>query len=128
MSKEKNKYDVANAKLFQKINLVWVVIFVLFIIFIIQPFKDKTPYWNQQRLKSEYVGKVSRKYIDKDNHSTSTLELENQKGSLTFYHFLNYYQLIEVGDSISKTENDSIFYIIKKDTIITFKFLVQEKI
>ncbi|WP_117880359.1 hypothetical protein [Aureibaculum luteum] len=65
----------------------------------------------------EWNGKIVDKYLDKENHGYLTISIKNQKGIYIIqdeilYEFNNY-ELIEIGDSISKTKGELIAHLYK---------------
>ena len=58
----------------------------------------------------EWNGKIVDKYLDKENHAYQTISIENEKGIFKIQDGIlsefNNYELIEIGDSISKTKGE----------------------
>ncbi len=65
--------------------------------------------------KDEYYSKVTKKYIDTKNHNDPIIVLSSGK-KISLYG--QQYDLINVGDSLSKKKNTGILEVYKKDTII----------
>lgn len=63
----------------------------------------------------EYCGKVTQKIIDKQNHNTPIIVLSTDK-KISLYG--NQWDLISIGDSISKKLNTTIIEVFKKDTLL----------
>lgn len=62
----------------------------------------------------EYYGIVNLKFIDSENHNSPTIVLSNGK-HLTFYD--QQFDIIEIGDSLSKKLKTTIVKVFKKNTI-----------
>ena len=96
---------------------------VIIIIFLAQPWKDKTERFNEIVLKGSGSGIVLEKYLDKTSHLDLTFKLNSGRNFIwpgTFDYKEELSNLIEVGDSISKKENSYIFELHKIDTVYSF--------
>ena len=67
-------------------------------------------------MEENFQGEIIHKYIDYDNHAYSIIVLKNSE-EIALSSNLD--RIVEIGDSISKTKNDSLYWVYKKsDTII----------
>ena len=70
-------------------------------------------------LDKKYEGVILEKFIDYDNHAMRTIILNN--GNRTSVNS-DFYTKINIGDSISKKEGDSIIWLYKNKDILTFDY------
>ena len=79
--------------------------------------------FKNDKMKEKYFHSViSNKFIDKRQSSSKVYELSNnQVFSLANSFFSDFYEKVEIGDSISKKKGDLHLEIHKKDTIILYK-------
>lgn len=66
--------------------------------------------------QDEYYGKVNEKFIDTKNHNTPIVRLLPKK-EISLYG--QQWELIDVGDSISKRLNTTVIQVFKRDKVIT---------
>ncbi|SCY98292.1 hypothetical protein [Flavobacterium caeni] len=91
---------------------------LIFVGFIWLANRDKTAGFDKviETIKrDQYYGIVSDKFIDKENHNTPVLKLSHGK-KISLYG--QQYDLIEIGDSLSKQVNNATIQVYKSDTII----------
>ena len=62
----------------------------------------------------EFHGTIKRKHIKVNDHGARILDLGNQIESINW----ELYELIEIGDSISKTKGDPIIKLYKKNGMV----------
>jgi len=70
-------------------------------------------------LDKKYEGVILEKFIDYDNHAMRTIILNN--GSRASINS-DFYTKINIGDSISKKEGDSIIWLYKNKDTLTFDY------
>lgn len=131
MGKSRNKkrdFEKENEKIFQWISGIFTLIgLTLFLIFV-QPWRGRGCYLNENSIfEKEFKGKVIEKFIDYPNHATESVRfINNQKiGLLRGEYFDN----IEIGDSIHKVKNSFKLEIHKKDDLVemTYKLPCKEE-
>ena len=88
---------------------------ILTILFVHTAFTQMSEFMNRDECEyqeyfrnREWNGKIVDKYLDKENHAYQTISIENEKGIFKIQDAIlsefNNYELIEIGDSISKTK------------------------
>lgn len=91
---------------------------LVFMIFIWIANRDNVPGFDKMtelKKRDQYYGIVSEKFIDKENHNTPVIKLSNGK-KISLYG--QQYDLISIGDSLSKKVNTAKIQVYKSDTII----------
>lgn len=120
------EFEFSNKILEYALRIVGILAFASFIVFIVW-FRPNADEMNRSFLKDvtnlSFQGKVDSMYQDKPNHNADMLILEH--GGV--YGFpREWKRYIEVGDSLSKKQNESILKIRKKNgkvIIIDYKEL-----
>ena len=94
-----------------------IVLLVLIFIFIMKS-NDNNGWDNVIKVieQDQYYGKVDKKFIDTQNHNTPIIRLLPEK-EISLYG--QQWELIDVGDSISKKLNTTVIEEFKKDKVIT---------
>ena len=88
---------------------------ILTILFAYSAFTQMSEFMNRSECEyreyfknREWNGKIVDKYLDKENHAYQTISIENENGGFKIQDGIlsefNNYELIEIGDSISKTK------------------------
>lgn len=65
-------------------------------------------FWLEHHLKSKYSGVIASKYLNKNNHMANTVKFESGK---TTTHFHDYFDELEIGDSLVKDIHSVYLYI-----------------
>ena len=105
-----------NQKIFTYTAIIFGLIAFFFIINV-----DENESWEKviKNIENdEYNGIVTRKFIDKENHNTSIVVLNNGK-KITFWKD---WHLVNIGDSISKRKHTANLEIFKSSEIIKIDF------
>ena len=90
---------------------------ILTILFVYAAFTQMSEFMNRDECeyqeyfkKREWNGKIVDKYLDKENHAYQTISIENEKGIFKIQDGVlsefNNYELIQIGDSISKNKGE----------------------
>jgi hypothetical protein len=68
-------------------------------------------------MNREWNGKIIEKYLDKENHAYQTLKIKNENGIYIIQDGIlsefDNYELIKIGDSISKIKGELIIHLYK---------------
>lgn len=123
MTKKKRDFEKENDRMFGWARgIVFVIILILFLQN--EPWRDRGCYLNEYSIfERSFSGKVIRKYIDYRYSATPTLTLT--PNSKTPIMKGEYYEKIEVGDSVSKMPNSFLLEIHKLDTVIYCEYKYQ---
>ncbi len=69
-----------------------------------------------------YRGKVSRKYLNPNDHRNPTLEFEDGTvHSVNYFDTTGYFDFIEVGDSVIKTKGNLTYWVKRNTTLWRFE-------
>ena len=99
---------------------------IITILFIFSAYSEMSQYINRDECEyQEYFrnrqwnGKIVDKYLDNENHAYKTISIENDNGIYKIQDGilseLNNYELLEIGDSISKIKGELIAHLYKLD-------------
>lgn len=99
------------------IGLVLIIPSLLFIIMYGMPKLEDYRY--KEFLEKEYKGVVTKKYREKRNHNIPVIEIENNDGIEKLRYFLldEYFNLIEIGDTIEKKSQTKLFTVRNKNKV-----------
>lgn len=90
---------------------------ILTVLFVYSAYKQMSEFINRDECEyqkhfsnREWNGKIVDKYLDKENHAYQTISIENENGIFKIQDGIlsefNNYELIEIGDSISKIKGE----------------------
>jgi len=101
-------------------SIIYVLIIFLGLIFLIVRLKNPDNKLAKDRiLNYEYQGTIVKKYRNKNNHNSLTIELSTGKNVPTFTP--NLFNIVQLGDSLSKDKNTFYMEVYRKDSLF-FKF------
>ncbi len=97
---------------------------ILTILFAFSAFTQMSEFMNRDECEyqeyfrnHEWNGKIVDKYLDTENHAYQTISIENENGIFKIQEGIlsefNNYELIQIGDSISKTKGEIIARLYK---------------
>jgi len=64
-------------------------------------------FWLEHHLKQKYNGVIASKYIDRNNHMANTVKF---KSGIKTTHSHEYFEKLEIGDSLVKDKNSVYLY------------------
>jgi hypothetical protein len=128
VKRKKRNFDEENDKIFQKVSGVFTIIAVVLFLYNVEPWRGRGCYLNENSIfQKEFKGRVIDKFIDYPQHATESVRF-SPKSKVALLRG-DYYNEIEIGDSIHKIENSFKLEIHKRDTSfeMTYKLPCEEK-
>lgn len=117
----KSEFSKSKIKFMRMIWAGGILLFILF--FLLIGNSDSASDWDLyylNKLEKEYKGKVVKKYIDKNNRSTPTIQLDDN--SIVLLISEKWYNQFETGDYLFKERGSIVIKLIKKSTQDTLFF------
>lgn len=71
--------------------------------------------------EERWHGTITRKYIDDSNHRSETFDISGGKSHVMFLRDSEFYQFIEVGDSLIKDFDTDTIQVFREDQLHRFK-------
>ncbi|MBN2596804.1 MAG: hypothetical protein JXR82_08495 [Marinifilaceae bacterium] len=94
---------------------------ILFFTYNIENQNSKIPQLFKEQVEKEYIGIVTKKYIDKENHGNKTLilkRLEIDKKTLWSADRSGFFEFVNKGDSIVKHSGSEVINIYRQDSLL----------
>ena len=95
-------------------------LFAVFLFIFSSCYTNPKKYYEQEVKQVLINGLVIKKYLDSNDHMYPTIKLKDTSGILDYspIRFYKLYEIVKIGDSISKPKGSLEYRVFRKDTII----------